>query len=242
MRKAFSAVLLLLAVCAFADGPTCPATWNYQHQELWRGDCQSGVRQSPVDLKGATPAAPTRLALHYNPIRYVVRNTSRTVKVEAAASGGYVEYEGVRYDLVEIHYHAPAEHTIGPERDVMEEHIVHKRRGGNDYLVIGVFFTPGTSGEALHNIIRMIPRVCDVASNATTFKPVGELLKWGDKNAWWTYDGSLTTPDCTPAVKFIILKQTMQISADDLKRLHDNFGDNERKPQKALPVKVEPEH
>ncbi|KAJ3190891.1 hypothetical protein HK101_008275 [Irineochytrium annulatum] len=90
-----------------------------------------------------------------------VANTGRTVQIilpkpnhahdddEDPPTGGHLMFQGSRYDLVQIHFHAPSEHQIAGRRPSdLEAHFVHATQTG-DLLVVGVFLLADPSSRGL---------------------------------------------------------------------------------------------
>ena len=238
MRKVLVGLFLVFLVGS-AIGDECPVTtWSYKDQAAWKGECQSGNRQSPVNIGSPTTRAPHKLVLDYGEVTFDVKNTSRMSKaLFSGQSNGGVVVDGVRYYLDDIHFHTPAEHRVGSTQNVMEMHVVNKRPAG-DAVVIAVLFTLGTSSPALHAIINATPeKECD-HKVAGKFALIPALIPWQKEgsNTWLTYDGSLTTPGCDPVVRFFILRKTIEVSSADRDRLMKLFGDTARDQQPAQPV------
>jgi carbonic anhydrase len=61
-----------------------------------------------------------------------------------------VSHEGVEYTLLQLHFHSPAEHTIGFEYFDAEVHLVHKSESGK-LLIVGVFLKVRRSPKKVAN-------------------------------------------------------------------------------------------
>jgi len=57
------------------------------------------------------------------------------------------------------------------------------------------------------------------------FNP-GELFP--RKLDYYRYNGSLTTPPCSEGVRWIILKEQVEASKDQIEQIHKIIGDNNR--------------
>nr|CAD7264772.1 unnamed protein product [Timema shepardi] len=114
------------------------ADWSYAGShgpEQWTGLCNTGLKQSPVDLdKGVA----TRSYFHdlelfnYDKPTFInITNNGHTVRLDveqpctmSLAAGGL---PGV-YHLEQIHFHWPSEHTIQGNKWPLEVHLVHYDR------------------------------------------------------------------------------------------------------------------
>ena len=133
-------------------------------------------------------------------------------------AGSYVIVGGVRYDLLEFHFHQPAEHTLNGTRSPMEVHFVHLREGVQDSrtpspgftdcqlvdrpaLAIGVFIAPGNADPELQKIFAPPFLPVDSSSLPVTVANLNLRKLIPDGQASWRYLGGLSTPSktCNPA-------------------------------------------
>lgn len=93
------------------------------------------------------------------------------------------------------------------EEAVMEE---------NGLAVIGVFLKIGKRHEGLQKLVDVLPAVRhkDSVVEFTRFDPA--CLLPTNIDDYWTYAGSLTTPPLTEAVTWIIMKQHIEVSHEQL--------------------------
>jgi len=126
----------------------------------------------------------------------------------------------------------------------MEMHLVHKDSEGK-LLVIGVLAQEGEE----HNEInlagawveqqvghRMLQSGEEVAG-AYQFNPMKVLPK--DREHFYTYGGSLTTPPCTEGVQWIVIKESIELSGDQIHRFIRAYGPIARHVQPLLDRKIE---
>ncbi|TTM68937.1 Carbonic anhydrase 5B, mitochondrial [Bagarius yarrelli] len=86
----------------------------------------------------------------------------------------------------------------------------------NGLAVIGVFLKVGKHHDGLQKLVDTLPAVRhkDSIVEFTKFDP--SCLLPEKTNDYWTYAGSLTTPPLTEAVTWIIMKQPIEVSHDQL--------------------------
>merc|ERR1712158_337394 len=164
--------------------------------------------------------------------------------------------EGQSYQMLQLHFHWGAddsrgsEHTINGEEFPMEMHIVHKKVGlileealatPDGLAVVGQMFEiSAEDNEVLTPLIESLANIEDFdAKFDMTDSPlkVEDLLPSPD-GEYANYDGSLTTPTCNEAVRWILFKEPIPISASQMeafRALKDNADmpmvDNYRPPQ-----------
>ena len=169
-RAALAAGIFLLGACARGAMPDTSATahteihWGYSgaggpaHWGALEPDfaaCSNGKNQSPVDITHAAPSDIPNIVFSYSPSAVNIVNNGHTIQVNYDA-GSYIEIDGVRYDLVQFHFHAPSEHTINGKRYPAELHLVHKSASG-ELAVVGVMFEKGTENLALAPVWSHLP-------------------------------------------------------------------------------------
>jgi carbonic anhydrase len=200
--------------------------------------------QTPIEITSRI----TTLAPHSNQIEYHYQTTDvslintfgaldenlnlipkelGTLKALVPA-GSYVIADGVRYDLVEFHFHQPAEHTLNGTRSPMEVHFVHLRADVQDSrtpgpgftdcrqvdrpaLAIGVFIAPGNADPELQKIFA--PPVLPVDSSSLPVTVVNLNLRKlvPDGQASWRYLGGLSTPSKTCNSASLVFQLTNNI-------------------------------
>jgi carbonic anhydrase len=85
-----------------------------------------------------------------------------TVKVSVLDGAGSVSVDGRAYNLLQFHYHTPAEHTVDREHAPMEVHFVfldsQKQAGEpNSLLVVGAGMVEGKADKDLAKIFSQLP-------------------------------------------------------------------------------------
>jgi carbonic anhydrase len=127
--------------------------------------------------------------------------------------GSYVIVQGIRYNLLQFHFHQPSEHTLNGNHLPMEVHFVHLREGTQDSrtpapgftdcalvdrpaLAIGVFIVPGNADREIQEVFA--PPFLPVDSSSTPIPVNLNLSKLiPDGAASWRYLGGLSTPETT---------------------------------------------
>jgi carbonic anhydrase len=200
--------------------------------------CKTGSRQSPIDLPAVAPSDShfTITRPTYGPTPLVVRNNGHTVEIKNTVDNA-VDLNGVKYNLVQFHFHMPSEHTIGGRSFDAELHFVHQSADGN-LLVIAVMFTKGAENKLLAPIWRWLPTtvtdqwtpIPDVSMNLRELLPVDLRFEH--------YDGSLTVPPCTEAVSWFVAepsaKEPLHLSADQISQYRALMGGPTNRPLQPL--------
>lgn len=228
-----------VAPVASADPkPKQPPHWTYEGAEgpaewgtLWPDweKCKTGVEQSPIDLPktGEKPAKPVPLAISYGKFPLQILNNGHTVQVPAAP-GGKLTVDAVEYDLQQFHLHAPSEHTIAGSKFDGELHLVHKNSNG-DLSVVGILLKKGKENRILAPVFAAAPEkesheatlVSDASVDLSKLVPA--------KAAYYSYQGSLTTPPCSEHVQWFVLTTPVEISEAQLEKFKASMhGENAR--------------
>jgi len=136
---------------------------------------------------------------------------------------------GVDYELQQFHFHGPSEHTIDGKGGDMELHLVHKSAAGG-LAVVGVLLVRGVSSGALAPIFTQLPNDLEVQhALPAKFNPSNFLPANRD---YYQYEGSLTTPPCTEGVHWIVIKDPVTVSSEDLAQFHERIHVNARPVQR----------
>lgn len=212
-------VLLVLTAPGLADHG-----FSYEAQDEW--SFVSGQMQSPIDISPAdVQAAQTPISLSVDPAAKATYVDDNGHTVEVGLSGQST-LDGRPFDMVQLHFHAPSEHTIGGEHAPMELHIVHKSQAGR-LAVVGVLLAQGADNAAFGQVLDAV-----VPGERTQMDGDLDLsaLLPATLSAYH-YLGSLTTPPLTENVEWYVLGTPVEISAVQLAAFHTLYDGNNRSIQ-----------
>jgi carbonic anhydrase len=207
-----------------------------------------GPRQSPVDINTKAThydpnLAKTPLTIKYqNEPTLHLENPGLSFKAHISAdstiTGGPLGKDV--YRLVQFHFHwglddkSGSEHTLNGKMYPSELHLVHYNTSKyasfadavtqpDGLAVIGVLIKVGPRDHEGFNLlssntskVKCKGSCCDTG---VTFNPSSLLPE--DVSRYWTYEGSLTTPPCHESVTWIVLKQEIAISCDQIRAMRN---------------------
>lgn len=207
------------------SGATGPDHWGTLSEQFVL--CCSGRVQSPINIDQAQPTdqlGPMTITYQATPIKVI--NNGHTIEV-AYAPGSTLTFAGVTYELVQFHFHNPSEHTFTGEATALEAHLVH--HDGNGHLaVIGVFLTVGAENPFLAQFWEHLP--ADIGSLTVPGAiNVHDLLP--ADLSYYTYEGSLTTPPCSEGVRWLLLREVVPMSAEQVATFQARYSGNARPTQ-----------
>ena len=228
--------LCLIAAPAFAEeghhwtysGATGPTHWSAMEREF--ESCGIGKAQSPIDIrtdkvrKADLPA----IAFDYKPSPLKIIDNGHTVQVNYAP-GSAIMVDGVRYELVQFHFHKPSEEKVNGKGFDMVAHLVHKDAKGN-LAVVGVPLSKGAENPMVATLWKNLPHekgheasVGSVSINAADLLPADR--------GYYAFQGSLTTPPCSEGVRWFVLRSPTTVSAAEIAEFGKHYAMNARPTQ-----------
>jgi carbonic anhydrase len=120
--------------------------------------CGSGSQQSPINIQTAhaTEGDVGSIKFDYKQSPLKIVNNSHTIQVNYAA-GSSITVGGEQYQLLQLHFHTPSEHTINGKASPMELHLVHKS-GGGALAVVGIMLDETGVNKTLQPIWDNLPQ------------------------------------------------------------------------------------
>ena len=212
------------------EGATGPENWGRLDPSY--AACVDGSVQSPIDIVGATGKAIANPRVAYENSQVIVENNGHTVQANALP-GSSITVNGVTSQLLQMHFHAPAENMIAGLRAPVDVHFVHKAADGK-LTVIGVMLKVGSRRNAgwqpMVRVLRLsnIHTASEASEATTTFDWAAMLPK--DRRSY-RFAGSLTTPGCTEGVSWIVMKQPVLLSAAQIAAFTGAYDNNARPVQ-----------
>lgn len=204
------------------EGAGGPENWSKLDQN--NKVCAIGQRQSPIDIKDGIKVDLEPIKFNYQPSTFRIIDNGHTVQVEIGESS--ISLTGKTYELVQFHFHRPSEEKVNGQRFDMVAHLVHKADDGQ-LAVVAVLLERGTENSFIQTLWNNMPleKNLPVAPPTTTID-LNTLLPTARN--YYTYMGSLTTPPCSEGVLWLVMKQPVQVSPDQINIFSRLYKNNAR--------------
>ena len=197
-----------------------PAAWSYRGAggpETWgrlRPEyalCATGQRQSPIDIRDAFAVDLEPIRFAYKPSAFRVRAANDHLAV--ATYGGSLTLLGKAYVLTHLQFHRPAEMALNGQRFAMDVQLFHRAEDG-EQLIVNVLLEPGAENPAIQQVLNHLP--LEKGSELAPPYPLDVEAFLPAQRQYATFLGSLTTPPCTEEVLWLVLKQPLSLSPEQL--------------------------
>jgi carbonic anhydrase len=218
MKKfGFALGFMLLINPAFAaegshwgyEGEVGPEHWAAISPEF---SACSGKNQSPINLTGFIEAELKPIVFKYRAGSEDIVNNGHTVQINAQP-GSTISLDGIQFELKQFHFHAPSENQIQSKSFPLEAHLVHADPNGN-LAVIAVFFKQGKANPGLAKAWAQLPAAEGDKQTLSASLSPKEILPVN--RSYYRFDGSLTTPPCSEGVRWLVMKQPLSASKDQI--------------------------
>jgi carbonic anhydrase len=202
-----------------------------------------GTSQSPIDvstLSAVYDSTLRPLTTNYRDIPAAEAEAFSTgvgirVDIPTSVTGtftGGALGTGTTYNALQFHIHSPADHTINGASYPLELHIVHINANAAaavqtnpaELTVISVLFREGAPSPFLSAVAPAISKIVGIENpiRLNVSVPLSTLLP--SVRSYYTYPGSLTTPNCRETVTWHILRTTLTASGLQLQQFREHFG------------------
>lgn len=189
-----------------------------------------GRQQSPIDIRETVPRGDLpEIEFNYKPSRIRFVYNGHTVQ-ENEDAGSFARGPRRTFQLEQFHFHSPSEHTVNGHQFPMEMHLVHKASDGT-VGVLAVLFETGKHNSAFDPLWKNLPGPDQPRREADNVTINAEALL-PKQHGYYFYHGSFTTPPCTEHVEWVVLKQPVTISGQQLARLRQIIDGNNRPVQR----------
>lgn len=219
--------------------PPKPETpWSYEGKlgpDKWArldGDyalCGSGRMQSPIDIRHAIRADLPPIRIAYKPVALQLLDDGHGIQANAQG-GGTITADGEEFELQTVRFHHPGEEMFDGKRAAMSVHFEHKAQSGR----IAIIAVPVQAGKEPHRTIRALWSDLPLEKGKPAM-PAGARFDPGQlipaKREFATYSGSLTRPPCTEGVLWLVMKQPLQFSKEQIADFAKVYKNNVRPVQ-----------
>jgi carbonic anhydrase len=187
--------------------------------------CESGNPQSPINITMPHHGKhQQKLVFHYQASQLHEMNNGHTIQV-SHVSGCRVDLNDRKYKLRQCHFHAPSEHHIERKAFPMEMHLVHQDDTGH-VLVIAVMMETDATQPVLSTLWKWLSEQTEHEVSIPLELSLSDILPTNASH--YAYSGSLTTPPCTEGVQWIVPKDPMHVSQQDVDQFVHIIGQNAR--------------
>ncbi|MGP1394295.1 MAG: carbonic anhydrase [Inquilinaceae bacterium] len=205
------------------EGETGPDRWGSLSPDYHL--CREGASQSPIDLADPDGAVVHEIDFDYGLTPLRILHNGHTVQLNYEPGSG-IEVNGDRFELLQLHFHTPSEHSVAGRRAAMEAHLVHKSESG-ELAVVGILIEAGDENLALQEMWNEMPREEGperaqprILLNARDLLPRGQ--------GYYRYMGSLTTPPCSEGVNWYVMAEPVEASPAQIAAFAEAVGENAR--------------
>jgi len=218
--------------------------WSYEGEsspEHWaeiekNSDCD-GKKQSPVNIIDVDSRYVSEknlnLKIDYNSKTIIndIINNGHTVQFDFEL-GDSILHNNEVFNLKQIHFHEPSEHTIDGIRFPIEIHLVHINKTG-EFTVLSILGKEGKEHLNFEFLEFFLP--LENGKTKTIGKPfdLNSIFPSNTKD-YYNYRGSLTTPPCTETVNWIVFKQPIILSLSQVLKLKNNMPLNNYRNEQPL--------
>ncbi len=191
--------------------------------------CAAGQAQSPIDFTETAGTDFPDPTFHYESVPLDLLNDGHTIQLPYAP-GSYMTLDGKVYNLLQLHFHSPSEHTIDAQQSDAELHLVHQSDDG-ELAVVAVLLQPGddTANDA-YPLSTELPQ--KAGDKIKTRKAINALTLLPEQTTTYRYSGSLTTPPCTESVNWLVMTEPVAIAPTQLSEYKKLLNNNNRPLQR----------
>lgn len=215
------------------DGPQAWATLSPAYALCGTGKGQSPINIIKTDAKGGATwrldYKSTSLRIAHNEHMEDIIDNGHTIQI-TVDEGSVFTFDGKSYHLKQFHFHTPSEHTLDGQHAPMEMHMVHQADDGT-LAVVGVLFQEGTTPNPnFEKIIANLPNAKGESKHITDVNLELNVHLPKDNYAYH-YIGSLTTPPCSEGVQWLVLRDPVKLTKEQIEAFSSRIGPNNRPTQ-----------
>ncbi len=210
------------------SGDAGPEHWGLLRPE-WRL-CAEGTRQSPIDLSDSVAVDLEPVKFDYRSSRFRVTDTGNTLRVDVGEGMG-IELRGHRYELESFTLHRPSGTRTGGHSGDMSVQFLHRDAEGR-MAILAVMLESGEPPSPLvQTVLNSLP--LETGGHYMPAAPLDLAAFLPANPAHYLYTGSLPAPPCTEGVTWVVMKQPVPVSEEQLAVFSRLYPNSDRPPQPA---------
>lgn len=192
--------------------------------------CSEGKNQSPVNLTGMIESDLSPIIIDYQSAGKEILNNGHTIQVNYK-SGSTITVNGHKFQLKQFHFHSPSENRIEGRSYPMEAHFVHADKDDN-LAVVAVMFVAGKENAELQKAWVYMPKNASQKYNLPASVDANLLLP--RNRDYYRFDGSLTTPPCSEGVLWLVMKNFVTVSEEQVRKFQHTMHHPNNRPVQPI--------
>ena len=227
------------------EGDSGPSSWSTLSPTY--ALCAEGKQQSPINILKSDVQGGKSWKLDYKSTSFHVAHTEHmegivdnghTIQVNVD-DGSTLTFDGKIYTLKQFHFHTPSEHTFDGKHQPMEMHLVHQSEDGS-LAVIGVLIKVGKEpNPSFEKIIANLPGGKGESKHFTD-ESIDLKFNLKDNSFAYHYVGSLTTPPCSENVQWLVLREMLSLTVEQIDAFSSRIAPNNRPTQEMNERTIQP--
>lgn len=216
--------------------------------------CGSGRSQSPINIESSRHEANLpALDISYTTAALDFKNNGHAVQTDYAAGntvsdafhnqapyraivrnaeGSTTAHFNETYELKQFHFHSPSEHQRDSYNTAAEIHFVHSDPEGNLAVISVLVEEAATPHPTIARLWESLPTEEGTLNTLDQQINAADLLP--KNHAYFFYQGSLTTPPCTEGVRWVVMKEPITMSADQIASLRQALQHDNNRPVQPM--------
>ncbi|WP_374448125.1 carbonic anhydrase [Providencia sp.] len=237
-NKSILCVLVALTFSSHAnslwtyEGSGAPENWGKLSEEF--KVCESGFNQSPINIENVIDGKLEPLKINIHTHAQKIINNGHSIQINVNDDDDF-SIDGSTYQLKQFHFHSPSENEIQSKQYPLELHLVHSKEDGS-IAVLAIMLEEGDTNPAIEQILKSIPKEKNKEKELSTTIDLTPLYP-EDKN-YYRFSGSLTTPPCTEGVVWLVMKQPIKASKEQIEKFQKALGHPNNRPIQPLHGRV----
>ena len=191
-------------------GENGPLKWAAVNPEWIK--CGNGQRQSPIDIRSGIKVDLESIVFNYKPSAFTIVDNGHTIQT-SLAPGNRITVQGRSYELIQFHFHRPSEERINGRAYDMVAHLLHRDDSGK-LAMVAVLIERGAATNLIQTVWNNIPLEKNELVSPSGTMDMNDILPL--KRDYFTYMGSLTTPPCSEGVLWMVMKNPVTISQEQI--------------------------
>lgn len=230
-------VLCILTAFAFSsqanslwtyEGRGAPENWGELSEEF--KVCESGVNQSPINIDNVIDGQLKPLNINIHTHAQKIINNGHSIQINVNDDDDF-SIDGSTYQLKQFHFHSPSENEIKGKQYPLELHFVHSKDDG-EIAVLAIMLEEGAVNSAIEQILKNIPKERNQEKELGSNIDLTAL--YPKDKSYYRFSGSLTTPPCSEGVVWLVMKESIFASKEQIQQFQKALGHSNNRPIQPL--------